>query len=419
MGENDGEKRVVIADDITGAGDSGIHFAAAGQRIALLLRREALEPALRDHEMAILSSESRFLAPDAAAEAARRAVRDCRAAGAAVVYKKIDSTLRGNPGAEIGAILDEAGFRTALVCPAMPKTGRAVRGGRLFLRGRPLVDTESGRDPFNPVPSADIAETLSEQTRLALATVSLAHVRAGAEALAKIIAGLIAQGARILVADAESDFDLAAIAAAIRIVRREGGEKTLLPVGAGGFAEAMAGCRKPYAGPVPAGRMLAVVGSLTQTSLDQIDHAARHGGFRLLEMDVGAWNADREAELRRLSESAAAGGAPLLLKNRAAPTGRIDVAEGIRAAGMFAEAACAVARAGQCAILYATGGSTAMAVLQKLGVSAITLEREYMPGVVMSSFAPPGTGLRWFVSKAGGFGGPETIVRLAEAMRAE
>jgi uncharacterized protein YgbK (DUF1537 family) len=58
-----------------------------------------------------------------------------------------------------------------------------------------------------------------------------------------------------------------------------------------------------------------------------------------------------------------------------------------------------------------------MAVLRALGVDAVTLERECMPGVVMSSFAPEGTKLRRFVSKAGGFGGPETIVRIAEAAR--
>jgi uncharacterized protein YgbK (DUF1537 family) len=58
-----------------------------------------------------------------------------------------------------------------------------------------------------------------------------------------------------------------------------------------------------------------------------------------------------------------------------------------------------------------------MAVLRRLGVRAVTLEREFTPGVVLSSFAPAETQLRWFISKAGGFGGPDTITRLAEATR--
>lgn len=411
---------VIIADDITGAGDSGIHFAVAGRRIALLLSRAALGETLASHEMATLSSESRFLEPAEAAGAVRQIMRECRAAGADIVYKKIDSTLRGNPGAEIEAMLHEGTFRTALVCPAMPKTGRTVRGGKLFLHGQSLDDTESGKDPFNPVFSADIAGILAGQTDLPIAGISHAHVRAGEEALAKIISSMTVNGARILVSDAESDFDLAAIAAAIRLLRDDpgtAGAQNILPVGAGGFAEAIAGPARPNAGAAPHGRMLAVVGSLTRTSLEQIDYAAIHGGFRLLDMDIEAWQTDPDAELRRLTALATLDDSPLLLKNRVAPSGRIDVADGIRAAAMFAETARAVSVAAGCGILYVTGGNTAMAVLQKLGVHAVTLEREYMPGVVMSSFAPAGTKLRCFISKAGGFGCPKTIVRLAEAIR--
>lgn len=411
---------VIIADDITGAGDSGVHFAAAGRRIALLLNRAALGETLANHEMATLSSESRFMEPGEAAKAVRQTVRECRAAGADVVYKKIDSTLRGNPGAETEALLDEGSFQIALVCPAMPKTGRTVREGKLFLHGRSLGDTEVRNDPFNPVPSDDVAGTLAGQTDLPIANISLAHVRAGGEALAETVSSMAAKGARILVADAESDFDLATIADAVRRLRnasRAVHGKSILPVGAGGLAEAIAGPTGASPAAAPRGRMLAVVGSLTGTSLAQIDYAASHGGFRILDMDVQAWLADPDAEFRRLTSLAAIDDAPLLLKNRIAPSGRIDVDDGIRAAAVFAEAARAVSVAAGCGILYATGGSTAMAILQKLGVHAVTLERECMPGVVMSSFAPAGTKLRRFISKAGGFGGPETIARLAETAR--
>ncbi len=414
-------KQIIIADDITGAGDSGIHFAVAGRKIALLLHSAALVETLAHHEMISLSSESRFLEPGEAAQAVRRTVRACRAAGAEIVYKKVDSTLRGNPGAEIEALLDEGEFDIALVCPAMPKTGRAIRGGRLFLHGESVNNTEMGNDPFNPVPNPDIAGILAGQTAVPVATISLAYVRAGEEELAQCICSMIAHGARILVADAESGYDLATIAAAIRLLRSASGvigAKRILPVGAGGFAEAIAGPAKPGCGSVPHGRMLAVVGSLTKTSLEQTDYALAHGGFRLLDMDISAWHNNPEAERRRLTALACIDTSPLLLKNTVLPTGRIDVEVGIRAAAIFAEAARAISIAAGCEILYVTGGSTATAVLQKLGVHAVTLERECMPGVVISAFAPAGTKLRYFISKAGGFGGPETIARLAEATRA-
>ncbi len=413
--------RVLMADDMTGAGDSGVHFAAAGLRTALLPdgTAEALAEALAGHGMAALSTESRFLPPEGAAEAVRRTFRVCRAAGAEVVYKKMDSTLRGHPGAEIAALLEEGGFRAALVCPAMPKTGRAVRGGMLFLHGRPLGSAGGAEDPFNPVAGADVAAILAAGTALPAAALSLDAVRSGkgsaADGLAARMEARIAGGARLLVADAEEDGDLAALAAALRRV------PGVLPAGAGGFAEAIAGAPVPYSGEAPRGRMLAVVGSLTEASRAQCDYAAAHG-FRVLDIDAAAWSRDADAEIGRLCALAAPavpGDAPLLLKNRVPPSGRIAVEDGIRAADMFADAARAVAVAAGCSVLYATGGSTAVAVLRRLGVRAVTLERECMPGVVLGSFAPAGTGLRWCISKSGGFGPPETIARLAERMQAQ
>lgn len=406
-------REAILADDITGAGDSGIHFAAAGRRVALLLRRDALVEAFGSHDTVALSCESRFLEPAAAAREARLAVRDCRDAGADVAYKKIDSTLRGNPGAEIEAILDEGGFRAALVCPAMPKTGRVVRGGTMFLHDRPLDETEAGRDPFNPVASARVAEILSGQTALPIGSVGLDAVRAGKGALAGAVSSALDAGARIIVADAAGDADLAALADLLRSFRRDASTR-LLPVGAGGLAEALAGSPASSPGAAPRGRMLAVVGSLTSASMAQIDYAVAHGGFRPLELDLEAARIDPEAEYARLAAVANVDAQPLMLKNRLLPSGRITSAEGEWAAAVFAEAARAVCAATGCSILYATGGSTAMAVMEALGIHSVTLVRECMPGVVLASLVSRETGLRWFISKAGGFGGPETIARLAE-----
>ena len=41
-------------------------------------------------------------------------------------YKKIDSTLRGQPDVEIEAMLDELGFDLAFIVPSFPANGRKV-----------------------------------------------------------------------------------------------------------------------------------------------------------------------------------------------------------------------------------------------------------------------------------------------------
>ena len=413
----------ILADDITGAGDSSVHFAASGKRTAVLFDPTALGEALRTHTTVSISSESRFLAPADAAAAVRKTARQCRENNTRVVFKKVDSTLRGNPGAEIEALLDETGYAAAVVCPAMPKTGRVCRDGVILLHGTPLHETETGRDPFNPVLGASIAEILAAQTSVPICNIHLDRVRAGADALRSTVAELVAKGKRIIIADAASDDDLAALGEMLRNFRaaKDSPHPSLLPAGAGGLAEAFTGGPVPYTGPEPRGRMVAVVGSLTSVSQAQIQCAAESGNFFMLELDMERAFQNAAEEIARLvAEAPHSGKRHLLLKNRTLPqsskSGGISTDNAVRAAEIFGAAARAICQAHDCAMLYVTGGSTAVSVAGALGLRYHTIERECSPGVVLSSCVCPGMKLRWFVSKSGGFGAPDVIARLATGM---
>lgn len=407
---------IVLADDFTGAGDSGVHFARAGNRTALLLDRNGLERELPRYDVLSVSSESRLLLPDAAAAAVRGVAARCIALGAEIMFKKVDSTLRGNLGAEIEAVLDVAGYHAALVCTAMPKTGRVCSGGKLYLNGAPLHETQIGRDPFNPVTVSSVAEVVAGQTSLRTGSLDLAAVRAGVPALLETIRRLLENGCRILVADAETDADLRILGSLLRVSRREREGFPLLGVGAGGLAEAYAGAvgGEPT---FPRGRLLAVVGSLTGISREQADLAAASGLFfpLFLNMDSGA--ADPEGECARLAREAARAGDKHILLRAGQGTGQTspNAEQGFRAAALFGTAAKAICEAAPRDVLFATGGSTAVAVATALGIDAIRLEGECMPGIVLGSCSS-GTGVRWFISKAGGFGAPETLRAVAERL---
>ncbi|MDR3077938.1 MAG: four-carbon acid sugar kinase family protein, partial [Planctomycetota bacterium] len=267
----------VIADDFTGAGDSGVHFAAAGLKTVLLLEHASLDASLAGGGVAVMSTESRLMPPGRAAEAVRKAVRHCRRCGIERFYKKMDSTLRGNPGAETEAALAESGCEAALVCPAMPRTGRVVRDGRLFVHGLPLEETDAGRDPFNPVPGSRLQEIFAAQTGLPAGRLPLESCRSGAGELLKTVRRLIRSGRRLILADAENNSDLRRLGRLFR--RAAGGESgreeapRLLPVGAGGLAEAMAERTSVRPSGLGFGRLLAIIGSLTRISREQAEYA--------------------------------------------------------------------------------------------------------------------------------------------------
>src|ERR687894_2294085 len=109
----------VIADDLTGAADAGVQFVRAGYRVAVVFRGGAAPET--DIDAVSFDTDSRDMP---AGFAAKRVVDVARAVrGARLVYKKLDSTLRGNVRAEIAAALGASGRERVIVAPAFPGAG--------------------------------------------------------------------------------------------------------------------------------------------------------------------------------------------------------------------------------------------------------------------------------------------------------
>lgn len=128
---------LIVADDLTGACDAAAPFACRG--------------AGRPSSVRAVSTESRDLAEP---ECVRRleALAE-RAASADILFKKIDSTLRGNVHAEIRAAMHAFHCECAIVTPAFPEMGRTVKNNWLFLHGQPaktagenVLDAETDQD---------------------------------------------------------------------------------------------------------------------------------------------------------------------------------------------------------------------------------------------------------------------------------
>lgn len=151
----------VLADDWTGAGDVGLAFWRSGFETALWAPvGRGLRPPRRARVW-VIDTESRHLPPAAAARRVRLAVRALKAWGAAFLYKKVDSTLRGPVGAELSAFLKATGpGRPAVFVPAHPRLGRTTRLGVHYVHGVPLGRTAAGRDPRAPVRSSRVTDIL-------------------------------------------------------------------------------------------------------------------------------------------------------------------------------------------------------------------------------------------------------------------
>lgn len=199
----------IIADDLTGAGDSGIQFSEKGLETTIIFDVKGTDGTIGGEDVVILNTESRSLPKKQAYDKTYECASFLKKSNITHLYKKIDSTLRGNWAAEVQAAADVYQPDFIIVAPAFPEMGRTTINGRQLLQGHPLEQTQLADDPKTPVSQSDIAEILKQQ-------INQAHIE-------KIVPGewgpdtvrweeklreLHQTGVNWLVFDAENDADL-------------------------------------------------------------------------------------------------------------------------------------------------------------------------------------------------------------------
>lgn len=420
----------LIADDLTGANDSGVQFVRHGFGASVFF---AGQPVRSGTEVLVLDTDTRGRPAREAYKATRRAAERLAAIEPAVVYKKVDSTLRGNLAAEIDAAMDAFGFGVALIAPAFPRIGRTTQGAIQYLHGTPVHETEIARDPKAPVLTADIAELMTAGSERKVGRLALAEVQDGQAT--QRLQQLRDEGAQLIVCDAATEADLVAVALAGRAL----GEPVLY-VGSAGLADVLPGALgiQPSAGAgsrvgqdLMVGPILLAVGSVSSVSRGQLARVLAQPSAVGVEVCTESLMGDRaaEEEARAFTEGMRAlmGGRDLALYSavaddavrRTQALGRerglspVQTSEQVAAAlGRIAGRLCREAVVGG---LVLTGGDTAQAVCREIGATGIDLIREVEPGIPLGRLVgerPYGA-----VTKAGAFGTENALWLAMESLK--
>lgn len=385
----------VIADDLTGAADTGVQLVRAGYRTAVVFRGAALPENL---DAAALDTDSRTMRGD---EAAKRVTEAARAARRArIVYKKLDSTLRGPVAIELSAALKATRRERAVVAPAFPAAGRTTVDGVQLVHGVPVHETEMRNDPRTPVNEGNIP-TLLRETFSSIGTLNVEDLADG-EGVRRVI-----RDHECVVADAERDVNLETL------VRAVSDPSEVLWAGSAGLALAL-GSVYPgsHGGEVvesraPARAVLVVVGSLSGVAREQLRRLTQEYGDVAVPVYAGRRGAVEKAVA--VARRTFAGSACVVVHS---PEKRSASGAGGPVVKSLAEVAARLADERLFDALVLTGGSTAIRVAKRLGASGIRLEGEVETGVPVGTLAAPNP--YPVVTKAGGFGGADTLV---EAVR--
>lgn len=376
----------VIADDLTGAADTGIQFRALYTE-ALLMADNGLaaRPPQPPPEVLSVHTTSRALPVSQARARIKLAAERLTLWRPGRVFKKIDSCLRGNVGAEADALIDTLGLPLSFIAPAFPAVGRTTVDDVHLVHGRPVAESEMGRDPATPVTDSRLSQVIAQQSHHSVGHVPLKTVKAGEKALKKAVEGLAAEGFRHIAFDATERKHLGTIAW-LALKHFPGA----LLVGSAGLAQGLCDCQahlEPAATPplkAGPGNHLIALGTASPRARRQVAALRDVYPFTVIEMDSGRLAktdlVPEESDLAALADALAAGD---LVVRISPPHGETSARQTRRVAGGFGALVAALVARTPPASLFLSGGDTALSVIGRLGARGIRLDREIVPGLVL------------------------------------
>jgi len=401
---------LVLADDFTGALDTGMQFAKCGASTRVITDPDC-DFARMQAQVLVIDTETRHQTPERAAQRIAEIVRRASESGIRFFYKKTDSALRGNAGAEIEAMLCASGGSCVHFLPSFPAMGRTVQGGVLYIQGQPVAESVFGKDPFEPITRSEVASILAQQTETPV------DVRDGVDAV-RLWDGII-------VYNAQTDAQINEIVNRLRL----DGEKVLL-AGCAGLAASLAG--RVYGGknafelPQTAPGMLVVCGSVNEVTRRQLG-AARAAGFEYCRLN----NCQKLTDFLQTPEGTAWLDRLYLTvrteKNCIIDTNDAEDEEtaadyGARLGMNVGQVGNAIADTlgfvveellarGTDRLLLLTGGDVLYHTMNRMGITELTPLAEVSPGVILTCFCC-GEKTQYVLTKSGGFGDEQLLIRV-------
>ncbi|MGJ9406350.1 four-carbon acid sugar kinase family protein [Nesterenkonia aurantiaca] len=402
----------LIADDLTGANDSVVAFARQGWDTRLMLAEAPNGIGLPEADCAYATTtDVRATSDHEAFVTTRSAILQARTAGAAHLYLKIDSTIRGTFAAQIrgaAAALREEQIMM-VVCPAYPSMGRTVESSLLLVDGVPVADTALRDDPATPVTRSNLCELVPGSTVL---RPSYSTTNAYKEALE----AAYASQERTVIVDASTDDDLEALAAALAEVKIP-----TLPVGSAGLASALSRAwahresTTMVTSAPPAGtEMLIQVSSLNPVSLAQLQYAQSHLPAEVTLLEPALENLQTPDDARQWAQqhvNRQTGGITILRTPQERTNDPRTIAAHLGAA--FA----ALVRQQSPSALGFIGGDGAFAALRALDCTTLQILDSLTEGVPLAVAVDGDISGSLVFTKAGGFGTNDSLTHSISAMR--
>ena len=416
-------KLAIIADDFTGSNDTGGQFAKKGLHTVVTTVIDKLQPDLMSAEVLVCDTESRFDLAETAYEKNHNIARQLRDAGTALLYKKIDSTFRGNIGAELAGAMDGFGINVMFLIPALPSNGRITRDGNVIVNGTYLHETEVAKDPRTPVTKSYIPDIIKEQSNKKVLALTEKDIPADSGEFHRFIRAKRAEGTEIFVFDATDNEQLKNLSNLVSSYPEE-----CILAGTAGLAEFVPDSFNLRT-ELP---VLAIVGSVSEVSRGQIDFALNQGSIEIVPFnkegisDPSILKETADLVCKKLSEGinvalcTAYDSWDIAREKKIAEQMNITLEElSDRIARALGTCTAAVLdKSGRdISGLFITGGDTLIKVADYLGALGMTISEEVLPAIPSGYLIHEKYNRIKVVTKAGSFGSEDALQKIIKYIR--
>jgi uncharacterized protein YgbK (DUF1537 family) len=418
-------KIIVVADDFTGANDTGVQFSKKQLKSMVILDKDHIKKSLNDCDVLIIDTESRFDDREKAYRKTYETGQILKTLPVKCLYKKLDSTFRGNIGAELAGLMESTGIKHTVVVPAYPSNKRITRNGNVYVNGILLKETEFAADPRTPVNESYIPKIISGQTDKSIAVINFQEVHSGKEKLTRKLQQHISNGIEVIVIDVIDDKDLDMIASVTVPMKDK-----ILFAGSTGFAEYL----PKYLDPEKEKKINVVIaGSVSDVTRQQILYAKEKLEITLVDIDIEKLlSGNTHQEKNRIShivKVSSGRGEDIIIRSAPAVTSSAescilgqkyglsgdDVSEAV--ALFLGEIARDIIQEIPLNGILLTGGDIAIKTVQSLNVSGTIIQDEIQPGIPYGHFIEEQYKNITVVTKAGGFGSGDAVFQILNFLK--
>ncbi|MCC3867886.1 four-carbon acid sugar kinase family protein [Terrisporobacter mayombei] len=395
-------KLYVIADDLTGANATSVLLAKEGFKCSTFIDSRLLnDENMSRCDVVAVSTDSRGVTKEEAYERVSKEVE--RVKHLQPIYtKRIDSTLRGNIGSEIDAILDQDKESIAVVVASYPDSGRISIGGFLLVNSVPLQNTLVAKDPKCPVTNSSVKEIIQSQSKFKVADIQISDVLRGEEFLSRKINLLVDEGNRIIVVDAVTNDEIETIAKASALIKLN-----VIPVDPGPFTKCLMNARYGSSQVEQGKKVFFAIGSVSKTTIGQIEYLVATKSPALVKVNplklIDDEKIDKEIERvlhiiegkLKLNTSNIVGITTITREDEVLNLSELSKKLGIDEEAISVKINKGLAKITELALelsnssigaLYTSGGDVTMEVMKRLGVEGIDIKDEIIPLAVYGRF---------------------------------